>query len=341
MRGVRDGDRQKRFRGKTQASIIAAIIGAEPESIRVLQPRAPRPLEKLVRRCLAKNPEERYQSMRDVLLELRSIAEEPGEGAAADAAIQRPLRWGVAALLLLIGAGAGWLARPPEPVTRYQVAVNPPPKTVFLPAGLSFGGNALSPSGTMLAFVARTDGKTQLWVQQLDSLVARPLPGTEGGYYPFWSPDSRFLGFFAFNSLKKIDLAGGTPQALCDVSLGRGASWGAEGTILFSAYSTGHALHRVPASGGTSVVVTTPDASRGEVSHYWPRFLPDGRRYLYSVGASHPDATGIRLGAFESAPSPQNKLLLPGISKAYYAAFSRPAVSAKAAVISYSCGKGR
>ena len=152
--------------------------------------------------------------MRDVLLELRSIAENPEESATAERMLRRPLLWGAAALLLLVGAGAGWLARPPEPITSYRVSVNPPAKTAFIPAELVLAGSAISPSGTMLALVARADGKTQLWVRHLDSGAMRPLPGTEGAYYPFWSPDSRSLGFFTLSGLKRIDLAGGPPQTL-------------------------------------------------------------------------------------------------------------------------------
>jgi hypothetical protein len=129
------------------------------------------------------------------------------------------------------------------------------------------------------------EGKELLWVRPLDSLQAQPLAGTEGAAFPFWSPDSRFIGFFAGGKLKKLEASGGPPLTLCDATTGRGGTWNQEGVILF-APTVSSAIHRVSAAGGAATPVTTLDASKNEASHRWPYFLPDGRHFLYVAGSS-------------------------------------------------------
>ena len=152
-----------------------------------------------------------------------------------------------------------------------------------------------------------------LWVRQLDSLAAQMLPGTEGANYPFWSPDSRFIGFFASPKLKKIDISGGPPQTVCDVGRHGGGTWGRDGTVLFAADK----LMRVSAAGGVPAEVTAFDASRQEQFHQYPWFLPDGRRFLYTARSNQREKSGVYVGSLDSKSAPQ--LLLAGGTPAVYA----------------------
>ena len=196
----------------------------------------------------------------------------------------------VAVLLLAVTALAvvHFREKPPEaPLLRTTIL--PPEKTTF-----DFTGNhglmALSPDGRRLVFAASADGKSQLWVRPLDALTAQPLPGTEGATFPFWSPDSQLVGFFAGGKLKKIDISGGPPQTLADAQVGRGGAWSPDGVIVFAPNNITPLL-RVSAAGGTpSPVTTVTDAAvRTGNSHRFPWFLPDGRHFLFaqSGGSSH------------------------------------------------------
>ncbi|MDZ4797717.1 MAG: hypothetical protein SGI92_06110, partial [Bryobacteraceae bacterium] len=171
-------------------------------------------------------------------------------------------------------------------------SILPPEKATFQEA-------ALSPDGKLLAFTAISEGKRQLWVRPLNSAAAQPLAGTEQARALFWSPDSRWIGFFARGKLSKIQATGGPVQAICDTTLPLGAAWSAEGVILFS--NLGFGLYRVPAQGGTPVAVTTLDRTRAERAHLWPVFLPGGRRYLYLITGNDPNTAGIYLGALDTA----------------------------------------
>ena len=287
---------------------------------------APKTLQELVSVCLAKDTDERWQSMRDVLLQLRSIALTPRENVMPPS-VTRPWRWSgiaITAGIAVLSALAGWLVRPYEHVQAYQVSINPPD-------GSAFGGSAISPDGKQLAFVVRKDGKAQLWVRQLDSPTARSLSGTEDASDPFWSPDSRYVGFFTREKLKRIEVAQGPPQTLCDAVSGRGGSWNARGDIVFAAFSTGRALRRIAASGGASAPVTSLDTALGDVFHYWPHFLPDGRHYLYFVRTAKAETTGIRVGTLD-APLPRaDRLLISTISNAAYAGPGQPSWLGKGA----------
>nr|MDQ5872485.1 hypothetical protein [Acidobacteriota bacterium] len=169
------------------------------------------------------------------------------------------------------------IARWPEPPRTLRSTLLLPEKSSF---AFDTGPMALSPDGRRMAFVPTSSGSNMLWVRPLAGLSAQPLAGTEGASYPFWSPDSRFLGFFANGKLKKIEASGGPPQTLADASVGRGGSWNREGVILF-APTARDSIHRVSASGGEASPVTKLDAGASEFSHRWPVFLPDGRRFLY------------------------------------------------------------
>jgi Tol biopolymer transport system component/tRNA A-37 threonylcarbamoyl transferase component Bud32 len=302
------------FDGKNAASVIAKILEGEPPPLREIQPVTPPALERVVKTCLAKDPEARWQSAADLKLAL-SLADVPAPVVKRPA--RRPWVWVAAVIVAVLFGISGWLARSPAPPHSVQFTVNPPPETEFITAGTNAGNSALSPDGTMLAFSARTKGKMQIWIRRLDAIESRALPGTEGGFYPFWSPDSRRIGFFAEGKLKRIDISGGPAQTLCDVNPGRGGTWNAGGVILFSGSASLPDLRvmRVPAAGGKPEPVTTMEAS--ENAHYWPWFLPDGRHFLYVVRSTEAGKSAIWVTALDQPGN--RKKLVDTLSNAAYA----------------------
>ena len=279
---------QRAFTGTSTARVITSILEHEPGAgeIDKLSPPA---FSRLVRRCLAKDPEDRWQSMRDVELELESMR----TGEAAVPGGKRNWWWkgAAGAAGLVLGALAVWRSGQAPPRQPLEVTIAAPPQTVFLHAQNVVGGSAVSPDGTMVAFAAKTGLKHRLWVRRLDRQDARLMPETEGAYYPFWSPDSRYVGFFAGERLKSIAVAGGPPQTLCFARSGRGATWGAGDVILFSAASTERSIYRVAAAGGTPVPVTKLRPE--DDAHYWPHFLPDGQAFLYLNRSLQREKTAI------------------------------------------------
>jgi hypothetical protein len=279
---------KKAFEGKSQASLIAAILAAEPKPIPILslQPLAPPELERVVQTCLAKDPEERWQNAHDIMRELQWVAEakaQPQE-AAQQRHLGRERFWIATSAFLFLAALAlvvlyFWSQRAPAEVGATYLSLLPPEKTT-LPE--TFGAYALSPNGRHLAVLAFSGGKRQLWLHSLDSPRPTALPGTEGALYPFWSPDSRFIGFFTVGKLKKIEIAGGLPATLCDAPAGYGGAWNHDGVIVFAPNVLG-ALYRVSAGGGVTTPVTTLDQSRQEYRHAFPSFLPGDRRFVYLV----------------------------------------------------------
>jgi eukaryotic-like serine/threonine-protein kinase len=274
---------RRAFEGKTRASVIAAILERDPPLVTATQPLAPPALDRLVRTCLAKDPDERWQSAHDVASELRWIAEGGSPGAAA--VVVGPPRWPVEGLAWSITAAALLLAAAAVLFHLRRPAVKPQVVRSLIapPAGGAFWGSpavmALSPDGTRLAFVARdAQGKVSLWLRPLGSLSAQALAGTEDAETPFWSPDSRFLGLFARGKLVRISADGGSAETICDAPANRGATWGPDGSIVF-APRWGDVLYRVPSSGGTPTAVTRLD--QGHTTHRWPWFLPDGRHFLF------------------------------------------------------------
>jgi Tol biopolymer transport system component len=274
---------QRAFEGKSQLSVASAILEKEPESISAIKPMTPPVLDRAVKKCLAKLPDERWQSASDLASELKWMSESDWQAGQPRGPVLRRLMggerlaWLAAILLLLAALFVVYYRRPAganRPIWSY---ILPSEKTAFS----NFSGPAVvSPDGQKLAFVARTsEGIDLLWVRPLDAAGAQPVAGTEGAFYPFWSPDEQFLGFFAGGKLKTVSASGGPVLTLCDATGPRGATWGGEGTILFAL--TWGGLQSVPASGGLPVVVTKLDASRSETSHRWPNFLPDGRHFFY------------------------------------------------------------
>jgi Tol biopolymer transport system component len=320
---------RRAFAGESQASVMAAILEADPIPIRELQTVAPPALESLVTSCLAKDPEERWQTARDLLRELKRIAkaEIDAGGARAEGGqtpvvargtttrhLPRALAAVLASALTVTMAlmTVLFVRRAPRDAGIYRSSI-PPPSGLL--AGNPGSRLALSPDGHRLAFIAPdTDGRVFLWVRPLDGLTALPLAGTENARGPFWSPDSRFLGFFAEGKLKRIDASGGLALALCDAALVATASgsWSRDDSILFEA---GNVLARVSAAGGTPSQVTSLDTAAGQASHHHPFFLPDGRHFLYMASAATAPR-GVYVGSLDS---PKRVRLLPGGSNAQYA----------------------
>ena len=313
---------QKAFTGKSQASLIGAIMHSEPPPISSLQPMTPPALDRVVKTCLAKDPEDRFQTAHDVKLQLQWIAEGGSQAGVPAPLVARrknreQLAWSaftVAALVALL-CGFLLLRQRRESPRMFQSSILPPEKSHF---SFNFAPMTVSPDGRRIAFVAQTaEGKSLLWTRPLNSASAQPLAGTEGASYPFWSPDSRFLGFFAGGKLKKIDAAGGPPQTLCDASSGRGGTWNRDGVILFGP-SARDPIHRVSSSGGAASPVTQLDGS--QFSHRWPFFLPDGRHFLYLAqlvsAITQQEANGIYLGSLDSK---DRKLLFHANSNVAYA----------------------
>jgi len=289
------------FQGRSRASLIAAILEHEPEPMAALQPMAPPALARVVETCLAKDPDQRWQTAHDVKLQLQWIAEGGSQaGVPVPVVARRRLReqiW-IAATMALAATVAGLLFTRPRPAPVEAGAVRfsiPLPEKVTYALG---GMLALSPDGRRLAFGANTpEGKTMLWLRPLDSFTAQPQAGTEGAAYPFWSPDARFIAFFADRKLKKIELGGGSVETICEAGTGGGGTWNRDGVIVFAAQWEGP-LMRVPAAGGAATPLTQLDAAHQEVFHLWPHFLPDGRHYLFVLYGR--DNSGIYAGALDS-----------------------------------------
>jgi eukaryotic-like serine/threonine-protein kinase len=294
---------QPAFAGKSSASLIAAILSSEPQPMATLQPLTPPALERLVKKCLAKDADERWQNAADLSSELSWFAESGGQSAAIAPASARKSRealaWLVAgALAVILIVGAIWWR-----------SSKPPEETKYFPAPLPFSAHdvALAPNGHTLAVVAyqEASGKNVIWTYEVGSQGGRILNDTEGATYPFWSPDGRTLGFFKDGKLKKLDLAGGSVQTLCDAPSGRGGTWNKDGVIVFTPEATlgpGRGLYRVSASGGAPTRISEPDTGRGEQSHRWPVFLPDGKHYLYMAAnfTGQKGVNAIFVGALDS-----------------------------------------
>jgi eukaryotic-like serine/threonine-protein kinase len=306
---------KRAFEGKTQASLIAKILEIDPPPISSLQPMTPPALDRVVKKCLAKEPEKRWQAASDVCDELKWISESGSQsGIPAPVGTSRKsplsdarLAWIVAAVIFLAALALGSFAyfRPaPQAAHTVRFTLLPPEKWSLAGTGaVTTGATApvnISPDGQQVAFVAVSDeGKTLLWVRSLDTLTAQSLAGTEGASAPFWSPDSRTLGFFAGGKLKKVDVSGGPPVTLCDAPDNRGGTWNRDGLIVFAPTNTS-ALQKVSASGGAPTPASV--LGQGELGHIRPSFLPDGRHFLYSSIAPRQGLGGpVYLGSLDSS----------------------------------------
>jgi Tol biopolymer transport system component len=318
------------FEGDNQASLIASIMKEDPRLVSALAPTSPPALDLLVQRCLAKNPDDRWQSASDLAHGLRALQAESVTAASAVAVAPtlaaRPskLPWTLAGLFCVVAiALAVMLLRGPEetaaPPVRFRMP--PPDDAIFRTTGDEAAPVAVSPDGGMLVFgTFESSGANRLWVRALDDLEARPLPGTEGGIRPFWSPDGRFIGFFTEGKLKKIEIAGGPALPLTDVTEPRGGTWNRDGIIVYAPGAAGGLL-RISADGGTAEPLT--ELTEEEGSHRYPHFLPDGRHIVYlALTAKGASGTGLESNNKVYAVSLDGdapRMLLQGAANAEFA----------------------
>ena len=318
---------RKAFSGTSRASLISNIMKEEPVPVSTIQPMTPPAFDRVVRTCLAKDPEDRFQTAHDAKLQLQWIVEGGSQAGAPAVVVSRRrsrerVAWGVAAgaILAAVFATLGYFRRAPVEAATIRSSILPPEKTAFEIGGEDSGSLTISPDGRRITFVAKdASGKKLLWLRPLDAVAARSIPGTEGATWPFWSPDSRFIAFFAEGKLKKVDAAGGPPLTVCDAKRGRSGSWNRDGVILFSPDST-VVVHRVSAGGGAATPVTRLDESKGETTHRWATFLPDGRHFLYMAG-THAAGTGSEMNVIylASLESKDRRLLLHARSNIAFA----------------------
>jgi serine/threonine protein kinase/Tol biopolymer transport system component len=307
------------FEGKTQTSVVGQILAVNPVAISTLQPKSPPALSRLVSTCLEKDPDERFQTIHDVKLRLVEISEalaSPAEiGTAAPLRTKNRMLWlTTTAAIVLIAIAATYFsttAFQPKPVV-VRSAILAPDKTTFVTTQPDSGVPVLSPDGTRLAFIAR-DSKGILWlyVRAINSLTAQPLAGTAGAIHPFWSPDSRNLGFFSDGKLRRIDANGGPTQELAPADRGRGGAWSTDAIILFCP-GINEVLYRIPASGGTAVPATKLGGD--ETGHRWPYFLPDGKHFIFWSRGAKPH---ICVGSLDSL---EHKQIIDSAVNATYAA---------------------
>jgi hypothetical protein len=313
---------KKAFEGKTQTSLLAAILERDPPPLTTLQPPAPPLVDSIVSKCLAKNPDDRWQAASDlgsalrwaadganavtsgaraVVVTPRSGARRAARGALAAAGILGVLAIGVA-------VGGRYMSAVATPAALVRFEVQPPADVTLAPSPVASAAQlGLSPDGRRLAFVAaRRRAASQLWIRPLVGVEAQPLPGTEGASFPFWSPDSRFLAFFAGGKLKKIDTTGGVPQVLCNAAAGRGGAWNPDGIIVFTGQANSP-ISRISASGGVVTAATKFDPDQAAIVHFWPQFLPDGRHFLYYQRSSKPEYQGVYVTALDSSSA--NRIL--------------------------------
>jgi Tol biopolymer transport system component/tRNA A-37 threonylcarbamoyl transferase component Bud32 len=277
------------FTGETQANLVASILKEEPRPLYEVEPRTPRGLAEVVRTCLEKDPEKRWQSARDVRHALRWMAVEPPPSTPA-----RSVRlWqGLAVLMAAIAVGIGaWVSRPTIPA---------PPARVEAPApeNVTLSHVSVSPDGRKLAVTEAAAGG--LWLRDLDALEWRRLPGTEGAATPFWSPDSRYVGFIVDDTLRRVDTTGGPPETLASVPAATSGTWNRHGDIVLGSWGggSGGPLWRISSAGGAATPVTQVDLSKGEFVHTWPTFLPDGKHFLY-FRSGPSDVEGMYVGSLD------------------------------------------
>jgi serine/threonine protein kinase/Tol biopolymer transport system component len=309
---------RRAFRGDSAIETLNAILKEEPAELTSSSPNVAPALERVVWHCLEKSPERRFQSAGDIAFALEPLSGVTSQPTGQTTIALTPrstlltrerLIWaGVCALLFVTSLVLtfAYFLRTKTSTHAVRLMLTNPDKTTF-PAHVT-----ISPDGLRVVFIARNgEGKQGLWVRALDSLTAQPLASTEGAASPFWSPDSRFIGYFANGKLFKIDAAGGRPQAICDVGEDRGGAWNRDGVILFGGPE---GLHRVSALGGTPALATRIDSK--EEAHRWPYFLPDGRHFVFLADAETTENHHIRLGSLDSQES---QVLFGAVTRIAYA----------------------
>ena len=305
------------FEGETQASVIGKILEVDPPPMSKIVPVSPPSLDRVVQRCLAKSPDDRWQSARDVLLELRWIQEAAAMPAVAASPVhvtRKPWAlWTLTAAAVMLAA-LGWLTRP-APVASDRLPVR---FDIELPADMTFedwrGWPVLSPDARSLVVPVSQEGRGLLALRRIDDAGVVALAGTDGAWGPFFSPSGRSIAFMSNGKLRRLEIAGGSAVPLADLGPGQpipGGSWNAKGILLFAA-SFDTALFKVSEAGGAAQAASTLDAARGDAGHRYPQFLPDGKSFLFNVRGREP---GLYVGSLESRDT---KKLLPDVIRAFY-----------------------
>jgi serine/threonine protein kinase len=319
---------KRAFEGKTAASVMAAVLERDPAPVSAIQPAIPAALDRTVKTCLAKDPDDRFQSLHDLKMQLKWVAEaadSPSSQALSTAVVQEKgtrekTGWIIAAVLavFLLSATTWLVLRRPQPAeaTPALAFIPPPPDTRYLAFGFGAGPVTVSPDGTKLAFSAiDQSGAIKLWIRPLGARDATPASGTENASAPFWSPDGRTIGFFADSKLKTLDVADGTVQVLSEVPPQNGtASWSSDGTILFA--SSGNPLSYISSQGGKLTQLAAINAN--DLVETSPTFLPDGKHFLYQV-EDRTNQARIEMGSLGSSDT--QLVLENGRSPSYSAGF--------------------
>jgi Tol biopolymer transport system component/predicted Ser/Thr protein kinase len=322
------------FKGTYEQSMMYSILNEEPEPLTSLRTGVPVALDGIIAKALAKDREVRYQHVDELpadlkMIELASVTRSrmsartiPVSFAAKLNGRRALLPWIVATTCFLVALAALALLYLRQPAAQNSTirALIPLPERLRFTTQFGIGRHiALSPDGLKLAFaVVDSSGKTHLWVRHLNAMSAFELAGTDGASDPFWSPDNRFIAFFANNKLKKIEAEAGSPLTICDALDARGGAWSKDDMILFAPTSSG-SLYLVPAAGGTATALTKLDTARKEVSHRWPCFLPDGKHFFYFANTAAGDVPGEANGIYvASLDLKVNRLLVRASSNVAY-----------------------
>ncbi|MCM2316438.1 MAG: protein kinase, partial [Thermoanaerobaculia bacterium] len=301
---------KRAFEGSNRTSLIAAIVSSHPAPISAVAPMAPPALDHIVKKCLEKDPDDRWQSAHDVASELRWLSEAGSQaGVATTVTIRRKTReklaWGIAALFAVVATLVlGWMiarTKSTGPKRPFHASVAYPPDVDSV--RIVLGAIALSPDGTKLATLVNRKGARFISVYEFATGKATVLESTQDGSFPFWSPDSRLIGFFAGGKLRRVDAAGGAAQTLTEAHEGRGGTWNSQGVIVFAPDIRGP-LMKVPENGGAATPVTKP--SGDGITHRNPFFLPDGKRFLFIERHSRNEPSGrLMAGSIDGGPAKQ------------------------------------
>jgi len=315
------------FKGDHEQAVMYSILNEEPEPITGRRTGVPMELERIVSKALTKNPAARYQHADDLLVDLRLLRDNitaflksplvkvPAVSKPQPKRWKRVLPWGIAALMTIMAAITLQkleyiTSSKGGDVTRFALAILPSQR--YVP--VTGPGAALSPDGKILVYTGQGEVANQLYVRKMEQLEATPMPGTEGAYAPFFSPDSQWVGFFSGGKLKKISIEGGQPLTISEVSgTPRGANWSQNEIIIFGAQDSG--LSQVLSSGGVPQAITTPDIEKGVLSHRWPEILPGGKAALFTIWRGSLENASIGLASLETGEA---KLLLEGGTGPHY-----------------------